>query len=63
MANTLYKSYTLTGGSSHVTNFHNDVIRRVFNIKRTDEAKIKRYAKYLDFIMKEYGIKFADEAY
>ena len=63
LANTLYKSYTLTGGSSHVTNFHNDVIRRVFNIKTTDEAKIKRYAKYLDFIMKEYGIKFADEAY
>ena len=63
LAQMLYKSYTLTGGSSQVTNLHNDIIRKVFNIKSTDEKKIKKYAKYLDFVQKEYGIVYADEAY
>lgn len=63
LAQMLYKSYTLTGGSSQVTNLHNDIIRKVFNIKSTDEKKIKKYSKYLEFVKKEYGIVYADEAY
>lgn len=63
LANVLYKSYTLSGSGSSITNLHNDIIRKVFNIKSTDTDKIKKYSKYIEFVRSEYGIKFADEAY
>ena len=63
LADVLYKSYTLSGSGSSITNLHNDIIRKVFNIKSTDTDKIKRYSKYIEFVRSEYGIKFADEVY